>query len=55
MKQKFTSTSMAQVCPVSNQIVGMPTVYWYGTEGDYNVMVIDLLGKSLEDLFVFCK
>ena len=28
--------------------VGLPEVLWYGVEGDYNVMVIDLLGPSLE-------
>ena len=33
----------------------MPNVHWFGVEGDYNVMVIDLLGPSLEDLFNYCK
>jgi hypothetical protein len=33
--------------------VGVPFVRWFGTECDYNVVVIDLLGPSLEDLFDF--
>jgi serine/threonine protein kinase len=34
---------------------GIPRLHWYGTEDSHNVMVIDLLGKSLEDLFVGCR
>jgi casein kinase I family protein HRR25 len=33
--------------------VGVPYVRWFSTECDYNAMVIDLLGPSLEDLFNF--
>lgn len=35
--------------------VGIPTTKWCGSEGDYNVMVMELLGPSLEDLFNFCS
>lgn len=35
--------------------VGVPIVKWFGKEGDYNVMVMEILGPSLEDLFNFCS
>uniref|UniRef100_A0A8C3DSI7 Casein kinase I isoform alpha n=1 Tax=Corvus moneduloides TaxID=1196302 RepID=A0A8C3DSI7_CORMO len=35
--------------------VGIPHIRWYGQEKDYNVLVMDLLGPSLEDLFNFCS
>ncbi|KAI9450485.1 kinase-like protein [Lactarius psammicola] len=34
---------------------GVPWMIWSGKQGDYNVMVIDLLGPSLEDLFKMCN
>ncbi|KAL1790628.1 casein kinase I isoform X1, partial [Sigmodon hispidus] len=34
--------------------VGIPSIKWCGAEGDYNVMVMELLGPSLQDLFNFC-
>ncbi|KAJ3076511.1 casein kinase I, partial [Podochytrium sp. JEL0797] len=35
--------------------VGVPNVYYYGAEGLYNVLVSDMLGPSLEDMFDLCK
>ncbi|KAH8931650.1 hypothetical protein BDL97_19G033000 [Sphagnum fallax] len=34
---------------------GIANIRWFGIEGDYNVLVLDLLGPSLEDLFNFCS
>ena len=36
-------------------IVGIPHIYWFGTEGDFNVLVMDMLGPNLEDLFYKCN
>jgi serine/threonine protein kinase len=35
--------------------VGIPRVRWFGEGPDKNWMVMDLLGKSLEDLFNYCE
>jgi serine/threonine protein kinase len=37
-----------------SSIVGIPNIKWFGSEGDYNVLVMDLLGPSLEDVFNYC-
>ena len=36
-------------------IVGIPKVFWYGIEADYNIMAMEFLGPSLEALFSYCK
>ncbi|KAL5783289.1 hypothetical protein ACOSP7_008318 [Xanthoceras sorbifolium] len=33
---------------------GVANIRWCGVDGDDNVLVLDLLGPSLEDLFVYC-
>jgi serine/threonine protein kinase len=33
---------------------GAPKLHWCGRESGYNVLVVDLLGPSLEDMFNFC-
>uniref|UniRef100_A0A7E4W7U0 non-specific serine/threonine protein kinase n=1 Tax=Panagrellus redivivus TaxID=6233 RepID=A0A7E4W7U0_PANRE len=45
----------AKLYKMMNGTVGIPHVKWCGYEGEYNVMVMELLGPSLEDLFNFCS
>ena len=35
--------------------IGIPNAYYYNLEGCYNMLVMDLLGPSLEDLFNYCN
>lgn len=39
---------------ILNDVLGVPKAYFFGQEGVHNVLVIDLLGPSLEDLFDWC-
>ncbi|ETI48248.1 CK1/CK1/CK1-D protein kinase, variant [Phytophthora nicotianae P1569] len=44
----------SKIYKILNGGLGVPNLKWFGIEGEYNVMVIDLLGPSLEDLFNYC-
>lgn len=39
---------------VPRHTAGIPQVYYFGQEGLHNILVIDLLGPCLEDLFEMC-
>lgn len=41
-----------KVCRLFEKSTGFPRVYWCGKESGRNVMVMELLGSSLEELFV---
>ena len=51
-RQSFTNTWKEEVSVLT--AVGIPEVHYFGAEGDYNVMILDLLGPSLEDLKTYC-
>lgn len=39
---------------ILNGCRGIPHAYYFGQEGMHNVLILDLLGPSLEDLFEWC-
>jgi hypothetical protein len=41
-------------CCTNPLAAGVPQVHYFGQEGLHNVLVIDLLGPNLEDLFDMC-
>lgn len=46
LKLKIKQKTILMVCP--------RLLRWYGTERNYNILIMDLLGPSLEDLFTYC-
>jgi len=34
---------------------GVPQLYWFGRQHDFDVLVTDLLGPSLEQLYDYCE
>lgn len=39
---------------ILNEVTGVPKAYFFGQEGVHNILIIDLLGPLLEDLFDWC-
>ena len=33
---------------------GIPAIHWTGVEGEYNVIVMEILGPTIQNLFEFC-
>lgn len=49
LRDEYRTYKILVGCP------GIPNVYYFGQEGLHNILVIDLLGPSLEDLFDLCN
>ena len=50
--QLYFEAKMYKYLNSSMNVVGIPKVHAVTTEGQYNVMLMDLLGSSVEDIFV---
>jgi len=49
-----SSTRLRRLIVCGKPAAGVPQVYYFGQEGLHNILVIDLLGPNLEDLFDMC-
>ncbi len=45
----------AKVYEVMQGAVGIPRLLWAGTEGDKNILVLELLGPNLQELLTVCE
>ncbi|EEB08816.1 CK1/CK1/CK1-G protein kinase Cki2 [Schizosaccharomyces japonicus yFS275] len=48
LRDEYRTYKLLVGCP------GVPSVYYFGQEALHNILVIDLLGPSMEDLFELC-
>ena len=51
-------SKLQNVSKHSSQILnieGIPKLFYCGSEGDFNILVVELLGKSLEKLLDSCE
>ncbi|KAG5502893.1 hypothetical protein JKF63_04664 [Porcisia hertigi] len=53
--QNITAVTQQQMRALEASVaVGIPQIYYFDSEGDYNIMVMELCGPSLEDVFNYC-
>jgi hypothetical protein len=58
MRPKSSQSSKAKVTfngHSNSRVVGFPQVIWEGTSGDFNVIVMGMVGPDLTELFDFCE
>jgi len=40
---------------LSDKAAGIPRIHYFGIEKDHNILILDLLGPTLEELLCFCE
>lgn len=51
---QYEAKLLAYLLGKNDNLVGFPNLYYFGKDHNYSIMVIDLLGPSLEELFQRC-